>query len=203
MPKKIEANWDWGFEYRGGTEASGEPGHWTVCRDKFQENSFQFAKRKAKSCNLHEDKERWKLLSTFRKVFDEKSLKEFQQPEGMTAPKFALCEKVWAVRPDVWNPVAAKGIIYAARWSAPLKSWMYEVAWYERVKDAPKDSKRNQYVLGTRNFLEENLYRFEDKAKARELLIGTIAKILKWVADFEDRLHKLKPKDLQEGEWLK
>jgi hypothetical protein len=203
MPKLIRATWDWGFEYRGGSEVSGEPGHWTVCRDKFQTNSFPFAKRNAKSCNLHEDKERWKLLSKFRNVFDQKSLKEFRRPEGMTTPKFALCEKVWAVRPDVWGPVAAKGIIYAARWSEPLKTWLYEVAWYERVKDAPEGSKRNQYVLGTRNFLEENLYKFEDKEKARELFIGTMAKILKWVSDFEDRLHNLKPKDLKEGEYLK
>lgn len=203
MPKKIRATWDWGFEKRGGTEASGVPLHWTVCRDRFQENSFQFAKRKAKSYNLHEDKERWKRLSAFRKVFDEKALKEFRHPEGMTTPKFSPGEKVWVVCPEVWSPFAAKGVVCSICWSFCTQKWVYTIAWYERVKKAPEGCRKNQYRTITKYFLEENLYKFEDKAKAREILIGTMAKILQWVADFEDRLHKLKPKDLQEGEWLK
>lgn len=203
MPKKTRDVWDWGFEYRGGTEASGEPGHWTVCRDRFQDNSFPFAKRNAKSCNLHEDKERWRRLSAFRKVFDEKALKEFRRPEGMTTPKFALGEKVWVVCPDVWSPFAAKGIVCAIEWGFSIQRWMYTIAWYERVKKAPEGCPKNQYRIVTRYFMEKDLYKYEDKAKARDLMISTIAKILKWVADFEDRLHKLKPKDLQEGEYLK
>ena len=194
---------DFGVEARGGSEASNQPFHWTIYRGKSQSLSFQAAKRKANSYNHAEDKERWCKLNRARDVFDKKSLKEFQWPEGMTCPKFALCEKVWAARPDVWNPVAAKGIVYAAKWSQPLRTWIYEVAWYERVKDTPKGSKRNQYMLVTRAFFEESLYKFDDKAKARAILIDTIAKVLTWVADFEDRLHKLRPGDLKTGEGLK
>lgn len=203
MPKKIRATYDWGAELEGGSEVSGVPIHWTVSRGDWQNDSFQAAKRKAKSGNLEEGKKRWKKLQGFRKVFDEKALKEFQHPEGMFAPKFAPCEKVWVVRPNVWDPFAAKGIICSVEWCYSIHKWKYAVGWYERVKDAPLGARKNQYFLTTRYFWEEDLYKYEDKLKARDLLIGTLAKIYKWVADFEDRLHKLKPGDLKDGDCLK
>lgn len=203
MPKLIRSTYDWGAELQGGSEASGVPVHWTVCRDKYQDDSFQAAKRKAKSGNLEEGKNRWKRLQRFRKIFDEKALKEFQRPKGMFAPKFAPCEKVWIARPNVWDPFAAKGVICSVEWCYSIHKWKYAVGWYERVKNAPDGSPKNQYFLTTRYFWEEELYKFDEKAKARELMIDTIAKILKWVADFEDRLHNLKPKDLKEDEYLK
>lgn len=194
---------DWGVTLEGGSEVSGVPYHWTVCRDKCQDDTFQAAKRKAMARNRAEGKCRWEKLNKFRKVFDEKTLKEFAEPKGFFPPKFLPGEKVWVVRPDVWDPFAAKGIICSVEWCYSIHKWKYAVGWHERVKDAPEGCPKNQYFLITRYFWEENLYKYEDKLKARDLLIGTLAKIYKWVADFEDRLHKLKPGDLKEGDCLK
>lgn len=200
---RTKSTTDYGIEERGGHADNPVPLHWTVRRDAGDEDTCFIARHEAERRNRKEAKERWEEMTRFRNIFDQKALKEFQLPDGMTPALFVPGEKVYAVRPHLYNPACEKGIVYSVVWNMGAKCWQYEVAWYERVQNAPLGVRKNQYCVKTRVFLEYELYKFHDKAHAREVLINTVAMIYAWWADFEDRLHKLKHGDLKIGEHLK
>lgn len=187
----------------GGMEADPCPSHWTVFRnDNNGLVTLSQARKKAENANRKESKARWEKMAYFRNIFDQHALKEFQRPEGMQLGSFAPGQKVYAVRPTLHNPECEKGIVYAVQWNSGAKCWEYQVAWYTRVKNAPLGCPKNQYRLELRWFLESELYNYYDKSRARDVIIDCVAKIYKWWADFEYRLQKLKPGDLEDGEGL-
>lgn len=178
------------------------PTHWTVKRDPCMTDTFAYAKEKAQRENQKGGKERRAALDKFRAVFDKKTLKEFQPPTGMTPPKFQIGECVYWVRPHVHDLFAAKGVIDGAEWNYVTKKWKYSIAWWERFPKGEQKDPHKQYWLTTRYAPESELYKLEDKARAREALIDTIAKIYTWFAEFYDRLANLKAGDLKPGQKL-
>ena len=181
------------------------PLHATVTRNcewAHIKHTLSSAVKQAHDMNTAEIADQELEYKKYMDVFDTERPEDFAILQRIKRfPKYRCGQKVFVVHARTCDVFAAKGVIVSMDWDNVLREWQYTVLYRGRIRRSFQQGEGPLHEL-TLCDLEANIFPYEQKAKARKLLMSGVDKCRKWWPKFMKKLSKLKEGDLDWGETL-